>query len=94
MYELPNFLAKVGLGVSAEFAFTTLRHIQRYDSITWGKKKDINENLAKQRFNFLGNIYIPGLNLVTPLPTLSTVPAPSWPKITGKRPSGSLPLRV
>lgn len=48
MHKLPNFLAKVGLGVSAEFAFTTLRHIQRYDSITL--KKDINENLAKHAF--------------------------------------------
>lgn len=48
MHKLPDFLAKVGLGVSAEFAFTTLRHIQRYDSITL--KKDINENLAKHAF--------------------------------------------
>lgn len=40
MHKLPNFLAKVGLGVFAEFAFTTLRHIQRYDSITfWGETK-------------------------------------------------------
>lgn len=30
---LPNFLAEVGLGIFAEFAFTTLRHIQRDDSV-------------------------------------------------------------
>lgn len=35
---LPNFLAKVGLGIFAEFAFTTLWHIQRDDSITLVKK--------------------------------------------------------
>lgn len=36
---LPNFLAKVGLGIFAEFAFTTLWHIQWDDSITLKKKK-------------------------------------------------------
>lgn len=35
---LPNFLAKVGLGIFAEFAFTTLRHIQRDDGVTLVKK--------------------------------------------------------
>src|SRR5580765_6448793 len=31
---------------------------------------------------------------VTPGPTSSTMPAPSWPKITGNSPSGSAPERV
>lgn len=37
---------------------------------------------------------LPGLTLVTPSPTLSTVPPPSCPRITGNFPSESLPLRV
>ena len=37
---------------------------------------------------------IPGCTFVTPSPTLSTIPPPSWPNITGNRPSGSWPLRV
>ena len=31
---------------------------------------------------------------VTPGPTSTTMPAPSWPKITGNSPSGSAPERV
>src|SRR5580704_15941110 len=31
---------------------------------------------------------------VTPGPTSTTTPAPSWPKMTGNRPSGSAPERV
>src|SRR3569833_3873620 len=31
---------------------------------------------------------------VTPAPTSITTPAPSWPKITGNKPSGSAPERV
>src|SRR6476620_5053831 len=31
---------------------------------------------------------------VTPGPTSTTIPAPSWPKITGNNPSGSAPERV
>src|SRR5579859_6319557 len=36
----------------------------------------------------------PFLSVVTPGPTSTTIPAPSWPKITGKSPSGSAPERV
>ncbi|KAL2260927.1 hypothetical protein VTK26DRAFT_4929 [Humicola hyalothermophila] len=36
----------------------------------------------------------PGLTLVTPSPTDSTMPAPSCPRITGNAPSGSLPDSV
>lgn len=36
----------------------------------------------------------PGLTFVTPSPTDSTMPAPSWPRMMGKAPSGSLPERV
>src|SRR5574343_2040661 len=36
----------------------------------------------------------PGLTLVTPSPTSTTMPAPAWPSATGNRPSGSSPLRV
>src|SRR5580658_4994142 len=32
--------------------------------------------------------------LVTPCPTSTTTPAPSWPKIAGNRPSGSAPESV
>lgn len=39
---LPNFLAQVGLGIFAEFAFTTLRHIQRDDSVAWEKRGNVN----------------------------------------------------
>lgn len=31
----PNFLAKVGLGIFAEFAFLALWYVQRNDSVTW-----------------------------------------------------------
>src|SRR5262249_32355752 len=36
----------------------------------------------------------PVLTEVTPGPTSTTMPAPSWPRIAGKRPSGSAPERV
>src|SRR5690606_6989399 len=36
----------------------------------------------------------PFFSEVTPGPTSTTTPAPSWPRIAGKIPSGSAPLRV
>src|SRR5690242_3343304 len=36
----------------------------------------------------------PLFSLVTPGPTSTTIPAPSWPRIEGKTPSGSAPERV
>src|SRR5262245_10274967 len=36
----------------------------------------------------------PLARLVTPGPTSTTMPAPSWPRIAGNRPSGSAPERV
>src|SRR5690606_20874864 len=36
----------------------------------------------------------PGLTLVTPSPTSTTTPAPSWPSTAGNSPSGSSPLSV
>src|SRR5258706_9631086 len=36
----------------------------------------------------------PFLSVVTPAPTSTTTPAPSWPRIAGKSPSGSAPERV
>src|SRR5262249_60852193 len=36
----------------------------------------------------------PFLTLVTPGPTSTTTPAPSWPRIDGNNPSGSAPERV
>src|SRR3546814_17404839 len=36
----------------------------------------------------------PGATLVTPSPTPTTTPAPSWPSTTGNRPSGSAPDSV
>ena len=43
---------------------------------------------------YSGMTWSPGATLVTPSPTLSTIPAPSWPSTTGKRPSGSEPPSV
>ena len=37
---------------------------------------------------------LPDFTDVTPSPTLSTIPPPSWPRMHGNIPSGSLPLRV
>src|SRR5512134_2057750 len=36
----------------------------------------------------------PFFSVVTPGPTSTTMPAPSWPKIAGNKPSGSAPERV
>lgn len=36
----------------------------------------------------------PGFTEVTPSPMLSTIPAPSWPRMTGKSTSGKLPSRT
>src|SRR5689334_14028063 len=36
----------------------------------------------------------PFFTVVTPGPTSTTMPAPSWPRMAGKRPSGSAPERV
>src|SRR6266481_2904493 len=36
----------------------------------------------------------PFLTLATPGPTSTTMPAPSWPRIAGNRPSGSAPEEV
>src|SRR5262245_5971029 len=36
----------------------------------------------------------PFFSVVTPGPTSTTTPAPSWPRIAGNRPSGSAPERV
>lgn len=41
-----------------------------------------------------GMTWSPTTNLSTFSPTLSTMPPPSWPKITGKSPSGSRPPNV
>ena len=43
---------------------------------------------------YSGITWSPGWTLVTPSPTSTTVPAPSWPSTTGNRPSGSSPLSV
>src|SRR5215469_16744341 len=43
---------------------------------------------------YSGITWSPFFSEVTPGPTSTTIPAPSWPKITGKSPSGSAPERV
>src|SRR6218665_1852290 len=43
---------------------------------------------------YSGITWSPGLTLVTPSPTSTTTPAPSWPSTAGKMPSGSSPLSV
>src|SRR6185503_19556254 len=43
---------------------------------------------------YSGMTWSPFLTLVPPAPTSTTMPAPSWPRIAGNRPSGSAPDRV
>src|SRR5690606_33734142 len=43
---------------------------------------------------YSGITWSPGLTLVTPSPTSTTMPAPSWPSTAGNSPSGSSPERV
>src|SRR5690554_4898275 len=43
---------------------------------------------------YSGITWSPGLTLVTPSPTSTTMPAPSWPRMAGNTPSGSSPDRV
>src|SRR5690606_15140118 len=43
---------------------------------------------------YSGMTWSPGFTEVTPSPTSTTMPAPSWPSTTGNRPSGSSPDRV
>src|SRR3981189_3289831 len=43
---------------------------------------------------YSGMTWSPFLSEVTPLPTSTTTPAPSWPRIAGKMPSGSAPDSV
>src|SRR5690606_35427819 len=43
---------------------------------------------------YSGITWSPGLTLVTPSPTSTTMPAPSWPSTAGNTPSGSSPDRV
>src|SRR6185503_18361169 len=43
---------------------------------------------------YSGMTWSPFLSVLTPGPTSTTTPAPSWPKMTGKSPSGSAPERV
>jgi hypothetical protein len=43
---------------------------------------------------YSGMTWSPGLTLVTPSPTSTTMPPPSWPSTAGNRPSGSSPLSV
>src|SRR6187402_1968782 len=43
---------------------------------------------------YSGMTWSPFFSVVTPGPTSTTMPAPSWPKITGNNPSGSPPERV
>lgn len=44
--------------------------------------------------NYNATTWSPGFTFVTLSPTDSTIPAPSWPRMTGNAPSGSLPDRV
>src|SRR5690606_8168042 len=43
---------------------------------------------------YSGITWSPGSTLVTPSPTSTTMPAPSWPSTAGNTPSGSSPDRV
>src|SRR5271168_1285140 len=43
---------------------------------------------------YRGMTWSPLRNEVTPGPTSTTMPAPSWPNIAGNKPSGSAPERV
>lgn len=94
----PDLLTQVGFGILTELAFSTLWDVQGYGRVPWNTKSILclsfyitcsNPSCQEARKE-----REPGWNLVTPSPTLSTMPAPSWPSTTGKTPSGSEPLSV
>lgn len=58
------------------------------------KNRGITHPVRKQSDEMDGEKAVPGLTSVTPSPTLSTMPAPSCPKIDGNTPSGSCPPKV
>ncbi|MDT4882420.1 hypothetical protein FQZ97_1183660 [compost metagenome] len=43
---------------------------------------------------YSGMTWSPFFSVVTPGPTSTTMPAPSWPRMAGKMPSGSAPESV
>lgn len=95
--------ALICLRTPAAFAFVTLRQKERDHFVTWGEKHSARNHcqpLSPQRpvisvFHlFCHHLQaLPGLNLVTPGPTLSTTPAASWPSTIGKG-LGFIPSRV
>src|SRR5690606_32129977 len=55
---------------------------------------DLQNSHSRHSAVYSGITWSPGATLVTPSPTSTTTPAPSWPSTTGNRPSGSAPDRV
>src|SRR5690606_9039865 len=55
---------------------------------------DLQNSHSPHSAVYSGITWSPGLTLVTPSPTSTTTPAPSWPSTTGNRPSGSAPDSV
>lgn len=58
------------------------------------QKKTGKQNSCENRLKKGEAVSLPGCTDVTPSPTLSTTPPPSWPRTQGNFPSGSAPLRV
>src|SRR3546814_6975094 len=49
---------------------------------------DLQNSHSRHSAVYRGITWSPGATLVTPSPTSTTTPAPSWPSTTGNRPSG------
>src|SRR5262245_59447964 len=56
--------------------------------------REVHDLHSRHSGVYSGITWSPFLSVVTPGPTSTTTPAPSWPKITGNSPSGSPPERV
>ncbi|RMX54636.1 hypothetical protein pdam_00022047, partial [Pocillopora damicornis] len=54
-------------------------------------RHDFFLNTLSWRESGATSLHLEGLTLVTPSPTLSTIPPPSWPRTEGKTPSESCP---
>src|SRR5690606_15691740 len=55
---------------------------------------DLQNSHSPHSAVYSGITWSPGLTLVTPSPTSTTTPPPSWPSTTGNSPSGSAPDSV
>lgn len=82
-----NLSTEVGLAGFAELAFAAFGGTGPALAKMEGKARCA-------RTYYSATTLSPGFTFVTPSPTDSTTPAPSWPSTMGKAPSGSLPESV